>query len=83
MRVFLIACLRSYGENECKKTESICLPTHFAFGDGSAHCLHYKVGPEGVKELKQDQKQVKDPPGRVGSHNVPALEQGGVQNPSE
>lgn len=36
-----------------------------------------------MKELQQDQEQVKDPPGRVGSHNLPALEQGGVQNPSD
>ncbi|KAG7227545.1 hypothetical protein INR49_005360, partial [Caranx melampygus] len=31
---------------------------------GSARCLHYEVGPEGVKKLQQDQKQVEDPPGR-------------------
>lgn len=57
--------------------------THSAFGDGPADCLDYKVGPEGVKELQQDQEEVKDPPGREGTHDLPTLEQGGVQNPAE
>lgn len=52
--------------------------THFSFGDGSARCLHYEVGPEGVKELQQDQEQVEDPPGRVWPHDLPTLEEGGV-----
>ena len=52
--------------------------THLSFGDGSARCLHYEVGPEGVKKLQQDQEQVEDPPGRVGPYNLPTLEQGGV-----
>ena len=52
--------------------------THLSFGDGSARCLHYEVGPEGVKKLQQDQEQVEDPPGRVGPDNLPTLEQGGV-----
>lgn len=56
--------------------------THLSFGDGSARCLHYEVGPEGVKKLQQDQKQVEDPPGRVGPYNLPTLEQGCVKNPS-
>lgn len=52
--------------------------THLSFGDGSTCCLHYEVGPEGVKKLQQDQKQVEDPPRRIGTYNLPALEQGGI-----
>lgn len=54
------------------------LGAHLPFGDGSTHRLYYEVGPEGVKQLQQDQQQVEDPPGRVGSNNLPALKQGGV-----
>lgn len=56
--------------------------THFSFRDGSARCLHYEVGPEGVKELQKDQKQVENPPGWVRPYDLPALKQGGVQNPT-
>lgn len=52
--------------------------THLPFGDGSARRLHYEVGPEGVKKLQQDQKKVEDPPGRVGPHDLPTLEEGGI-----
>lgn len=51
---------------------------HLSFGYGSACCLHYEVGPEGVKKLQQDQKQVEDPPRRVGPYNLPTLKQSGV-----
>lgn len=54
------------------------LVTHLSFGDGSACCLHYEVGPEGVEQLQHDQKQVEDPPGWVGPYNLPTLKQGGV-----
>ena len=52
--------------------------THLSFGYGSARCLHYEVGPEGVKELQEDKEQVEDPPGRVGPNDLPTLKQGGV-----
>lgn len=52
--------------------------SHLPFGDGSANRLHYEVGPEWVKELQQDQKQVEDPPGWVRPYNLPALKQGGI-----
>lgn len=63
---------------ESKSKEGLSVVTHLSFGDGSACCLHYEVGPEGVKKLQQDQKQVEDPPRRVGPYNLPTLEQGGI-----
>lgn len=58
--------------------EEVYVLTHLSFRYGSACCLHYEVGPEGVKKLQQDQKQVEDPPGRVGPYNLPTLKQGGI-----
>lgn len=58
--------------------EELSVVTHFSFRDGSARCLHNEVGPEGVKKLQQDQKQVEDPPRWVGPYNIPTLKQGGI-----
>lgn len=52
--------------------------THLSFGDGSACGLHYEVGPEGMKQLQQDQKKVEDPPRRVGPYDLPTLEEGRI-----
>lgn len=58
--------------------EEVPVVPHLSFGDGSAGRLHYEVGPEGVKKLQQDQKQVEHPPGWVGPYDLPALKQGGI-----
>lgn len=67
-------------ERLCRKAgkEELCVVTHLSFGDGSARCLHYEVGPEGVKKLQQDQKQIEDPPRWEGPYNLPTLKQGGI-----
>lgn len=31
-----------------------------------------------MEELQQDQKQVENPPGRVGAYNLPTFEQSGI-----
>lgn len=58
--------------------EELRVVTHFSFGDGSARSLYYEVGPERMKKLQQDQKQIEDPPRWIGPYNLPALKQRGV-----